>query len=1692
MPRFLFGPTVNDTFTDRFLKAAVDSGRWTTFPTSCASWEAATAGMTELPEVLLVWPGYTSVPSWVWTAPVPVVALAHDPNLLWSGFRHTLPLADLILTDAPSAERLNRAGLEHVRAANLFGLDRHFLAEIDTPEGERDIDIVFVGNLSPSVQAGRGKWLTRLGALAGKHKVLIASGVFNEKYRTLVRRAKLVFNHSIRGECNLRAFEAAASGAVLLQEADNFEVPGYLEPHTEFAPYTDSDFEDVVERLLTDEATRRAIATRAKERVRGYAFESLVEAAVNADGTGWDEVKTRATKRIANLPAVPLAGRVWQRVAVAGPNADAALLADLEARGDRHALSVLSASPVEAEPHLAAESAAGNRVSAVGHASALLSLGRKADAIATLRQVLTELDVNPVLSATERDSVPYPVRFDHLRVGCERAGYDHPDDVAAENREKLTLLKGRAAAVLAEVTGELDVYQIAAHASPHIPAARAALGCALARAGRFDEGIEHIRFAVQHDPFDNPAANLLEAAFTASGDSAGAEAARNARRVLAKAAPGLISVPDGGSASALAPTKPTTAPAPSSPQHPKPQSRFVELSREAFAGRFGSLDTSRALAGFTPPHDTAVVLALVTYQRPRRVLEIGTAEGDMTANLTAFTPADAIVDSMGIVAEDGVKSGAHPQQTEVPKRDQFAKYLNHFGTAHKAQLITADSRTYDFARLAPLDFAFVDGGHDYQTARSDSLHAYQALRPGGILVWHDLPSSIPWIEVERAVADLAFPEPVYKIAGTQVAFLFKGEGVGGAANADTAKVAVVWDGEFEAVHSLAAVNRLVCGELIARGNEVALLRSHSHTLGATRFELPAELASRLGRELPNAVTVRHRWPPDFSAPTTNGPFVLMQPWEYGRLPRAWIEPIVTTVDEVWAYSRSVLRAYVASGVPEDRVVLMPPGVDPDLYRPGLDPLPLPTEKKIKLLFVGGTIPRKGFDVLLTAYRKAFTRADDVCLVVKDMGVGTFYQGQTAGDVIEQLRNDPKSPEIVYLTDDLPEKDLARLYSACDALVHPYRGEGYALPVLEAMACGKPVVVTAGGPTDEFVPSPAGWKIPARVTFFDQEKIGDMPTAGRPWWLEPDADALVTILQAIVADAGERNKRGEAARRAALGWTWARSASVVEDRIRVLRARTPVRFRQPRTETTVPVAVPESVNRVPVIPVHGGSLSPGGVALLSDVPHIVPATPRGRSRVSLTMIVKNEEHNLGDCLASVRDLVDEAVVVDTGSTDRTREIARSFGAVLGAFPWIDHFAAARNAALDHATGDYAFWMDADDRLDDENRSKLKALIAGLTGGNEAYVMKCLCVPEKPGAGGTVVDHVRLFRHHPAHRWSYRVHEQILPSLRATKAEVKWSDVTVRHVGYVNPAVRRRKLDRDLRLLKLDEQERPNDPFTLFNLGSVYNEVGDHGGAIAVLEKSLAASHPKDSIVRKLYALIAQCQVRIGEKAKASETLQAGRDHYPDDCELLFLSAGLARERGDVWAAEELYRRLIDGKEGEHFASVDGGLRAVKGRHNLAVMLLDANRAAEAEALWRTALVADPHFMPAHAGLGELYQRTGNAAGVARQVDALRSMGSDGAVEGVILDARWRLSQKDHVGAAAIVEAAVREFPTSVGVRVALSHVRFADGSPPEVIEAALMAILELDPNNPQAKHNLQVLLRNTGRWIEGVIEPPPVE
>src|SRR5262249_53135192 len=129
------------------------------------------------------------------------------------------------------------------------------------------------------------------------------------------------------------------------------------------------------------------------------------------------------------------------------------------------------------------------------------------------------------------------------------------------------------------------------------------------------------------------------------------------------------------------------------------------------------------------------------------------------------------------------------------------------------------------------------------------------------------------------------------------------------------------------------------------------------------------------------------------------------------------------------------------GVPAARVRVIPLGADPALFTPDGGRLPVVPPAGFTFLFVGGTIHRKGIDVLLDAYARAFTDNDDGQLVIKDMGVGSFYNGQTAEALIADFRSAAGRPRVVYLDGALDDPEMAALYRSADCLVHPYRGRG---------------------------------------------------------------------------------------------------------------------------------------------------------------------------------------------------------------------------------------------------------------------------------------------------------------------------------------------------------------------------------------------------------------------------------------------------------------------------------------------------------------------------------------------------------------------------------------------------------------------------------------------------------------------------
>ena len=188
------------------------------------------------------------------------------------------------------------------------------------------------------------------------------------------------------------------------------------------------------------------------------------------------------------------------------------------------------------------------------------------------------------------------------------------------------------------------------------------------------------------------------------------------------------------------------------------------------------------------------------------------------------------------------------------------------------------------------------------------------------------------------------------------------------------------------------------------------------------------------------------------------------------------------------------------------------------------------------------------------------------------------------------------------------------------------------------------------------------------------------------------------------------------------------------------------------------------------------------------------------------------------------------------------------------------------------------------LSQVEKDKLQAILERLRAGDQAaFVVRCACDPSPDGTGGdTVVDHIRLFPIREDVRWVYRVHEQILPTLRRAGVPVKWTDLTVRHTGYVDRALRARKLDRDTKILNRELEDRPNDPFVLFNLGAIAVERRAWHEALGFLRRSLAGSAPTDSIVRKLFALIARDAPDDGGFARGAADLRRGARARPAGC------------------------------------------------------------------------------------------------------------------------------------------------------------------------------------------------------------------
>lgn len=466
-----------------------------------------------------------------------------------------------------------------------------------------------------------------------------------------------------------------------------------------------------------------------------------------------------------------------------------------------------------------------------------------------------------------------------------------------------------------------------------------------------------------------------------------------------------------------------------------------------------------------------------------------------------------------------------------------------------------------------------------------------------------------------------------------------------------------------------------------------------------------------------------------------------------------------------------------------------------------------------------------------------------------------------------------------------------------------------------------------------------------------------------------------------------------------------------------------------------------------------------------------------------MIVRDSAKTLRKCLESIRPWVDELVVVDTGSLDETPQISQEFGAQLRHFPWIDDFAAARNASLRYASHEWVFWMDSDDTIEEEIGRRFRELVCGEHDPQTlGYVMQVHCPGERAGEM-TVVDHVKLFRNHPQLRFEGRIHEQVLQGIRQLGGQVAWTDLFVVHSGAdQSKEGKHGKYERDLRILELDLKERPDHPFVLFNFGMTYSDMGRHDDAIRYLRRCVEVSAENESHLRKAYALLVSSLAEAGAKDEARSLCVSATKLFPDDPELRFRQGILAHDIGNLELAADCYHAAMRGHSERCFLSIDRGIVGYKSRHNLALVYADQGRCDLAELQWRVILDERPDYRPAQRALGQMLLRQRKPIAVELLIEDLERHGH--ALSALLLHGELATARGEIAIASRSFDRAVQLAPKDPEVRETQSRFLFEHGSAEDALRA-VQSLLRLRPCDASIYHNLGALQVRLGKLSKAI-------
>ena len=265
-------------------------------------------------------------------------------------------------------------------------------------------------------------------------------------------------------------------------------------------------------------------------------------------------------------------------------------------------------------------------------------------------------------------------------------------------------------------------------------------------------------------------------------------------------------------------------------------------------------------------------------------------------------------------------------------------------------------------------------------------------------------------------------------------------------------------------------------------------------------------------------------------------------------------------------------------------------------------------------------------------------------------------------------------------------------------------------------------------------------------------------------------------------------------------------------------------------------------------------------------------------------MKNAEKDIGKCLASMKDSVDELVVVDTGSTDRSMEIARQYTRRLYTFRWRDDFSAAKNFALDMATGEYVVFLDADEYFTEETMKNIRSVLMAYHRDLNWQVLHVRMVnidEEQPEIRQDYVVVRRIFRHKPELRYVNRVHEYMsdLTGRTIRGRIVPQESLQLYHTGYSKNRMKE-KHHRNLELLEKERNRKNCMSHLYYYLAPMYEEDGRHREAAEYAERSIRDEglSPFDGFMP--YRIWFKAVKALGDEAEMRRVLEQGIRDFPN--------------------------------------------------------------------------------------------------------------------------------------------------------------------------------------------------------------------